>query len=277
MYIPRHTIPNTLNVEKNFLHATERLPKLVKYCEQRTNNLNLDNIVSVAWDIALYGSVVRPDDACLLGALGFGVSAGVALFETRQFGSATFRFGQGPLLQCKGDINESVCHTGTWLQTSRLAVLCRDSRAIDTLCNVPADLVKLSSTKAPGFHYLFVDAIQGYWKSSVDTNERITNTANAMSTGHAEAAMADYDAHHWVPEIELLRHVFADLNSFPAALLKAVLLHKEYYDANERRRRESYGFLALRALTWAAIAIDRGRAISVDSEYLPYQFLTGGK
>lgn len=83
------------------------------------------------------------------------------------------------------------------------------------------------------------------------------------------------------PEIELtLIHGEPDgstagnLLPFNAALLNALLLHRQYYSHGVNDR-DPEGFIALGPLAWATLRHDRGLPVTVTSDYLPRSVLEG--
>jgi hypothetical protein len=275
MRILRHDIPNPMIVQKNFERSYGSLSKVLKYCQARSAGLN--GVLNAVWDIVLYGAVVEPHDSKLIPTLLLGAQAGAALFRVREAGEQQieFKLGEGPPLISNGPVGESVCHPGTWLKSIQLAILSRERSLINSLCKVPTQLLRQSSTRGPEFHYLFVDAVKSFWSGAADTSARNDATLAATDPSRSDITVPEYNAHHWLPEIELLACLHSRPADFPEALLKAVILHGEFYNSTDERRRDSYGFLAVRPLTWAAVAHDRGIRFDIDSEYLPMRLVVG--
>lgn len=45
-----------------------------------------------------------------------------------------------------------------------LALACREWKLVDVLCNVPMRTLRESATTADEYQYLWVDALQAYWR-----------------------------------------------------------------------------------------------------------------
>ena len=66
-----------------------------------------------------------------------------------------------------------------------------------------------------------------------------------------------------------------DAAGLESALAEAVAEHKKYWSAKAVRRQEKVGFVSLPLLGLAALAWDRGLRFHVDSDYLPWSWVTG--
>ncbi|MCE9534759.1 MAG: immunity 49 family protein, partial [Planctomycetes bacterium] len=79
-----------------------------------------------------------------------------------------------------------------------------------------------------------------------------------------------------VPYYRVLRKLGEhDAAGLEAALTNALALHKEYWSATEDRRKEKAGFVSLPLIALAALAWDRGLRFHVESDYLPWSWVTG--
>lgn len=78
------------------------------------------------------------------------------------------------------------------------------------------------------------------------------------------------------PRLDLLPPlVDRDAIGFEAALDRALEAHKEYWSKTAKRRKDPEGFVALDLTALAALAWDRGLRFQVDSDYLPWSWVTG--
>ncbi|MDF2269738.1 immunity 49 family protein [Streptomyces coacervatus] len=76
------------------------------------------------------------------------------------------------------------------------------------------------------------------------------------------------------PPIDLFYHfLLRDHETFNAALVEALQLHKTYWTADAKRANDLGGSVALRPLAIASLAYDAGFTINEESDYLPKNLL----
>jgi hypothetical protein len=272
--IARHQVPVDV-AHENYEHFSQRFGEVVVNAHRRAASLY--DVVRKAWDVILYGSASASNPVECAKPLQLGAHAGAAFFRVLSAGSGPieFRLGLETVKLNADSPDSSVAHSGLWVQAFRLAVLGRESESIETLCQISTDLLRRSTTRGPEFHNTFVDAVRAFWTGAKDADDMLAATLAATDPERGDVTVPDYDAHHWIPEIKLIRSLLSKTPPFQSALTEAVQLHQKYYSANERRKRESYGFLAVGPLTWAAVAYDRGIAFDIESDYLPRSLIQG--
>jgi hypothetical protein len=249
-----------------------QLGKIVGYCQNRS--ASLEGAIGAAWDIILRGSVVQPDSPEIPRVIRLGAQAGAAFFRIQEAGNEPIQFqlGDGPALTNQGGVPESSAHSGTWLQSFYLAVLSRDPDLLATLVKTPTALLRLSSTKGPEFHDLFVEATQAVWTGTSDAGERVAAALAATDPTRQDIRTREWDEHWWVPQLQLLSCLHDRLDQFPQTLENALVLHRAYFSQTEQRRKEIWGFLAVGLMVFTTLARDRGCNIKVESDYfLPWE------
>ncbi|MFE1831142.1 immunity 49 family protein [Streptomyces yangpuensis] len=164
---------------------------------------------------------------------------------------------------------------GTWLTTFWLAAVCRDQERMTELARVPLDRIDAGGFDAYVRHW--VDTLQTYWLRGPGLVEKLTL---AIRTSHPDVAtIAPRGLLETVlaPPINLFRlFVTDDPVGFNAFLVRALELHKAYWNADERRAEKPDGHLALAPLALACLAYDGGLPVEVESGYLPHHLLTRG-
>jgi hypothetical protein len=151
-------------------------------------------------------------------------------------------------------------------------VLSRDPELIATLVRTPSALLRLSSTKGPEFHDLFVDAAQSVWTGAGDAGARIVAALAATDPARKDIRTPEWDKHWWMPQLELLGCLHDRLEQLPQTLENALRLHEAYFSETEQRRKEIWGFLAAGPMVFTIFARDHGCAIKVESDYfLPWE------
>jgi len=66
-----------------------------------------------------------------------------------------------------------------------------------------------------------------------------------------------------------------DAVGLEATLAEALAQHKKYWSSKAKLRQETIGFVSLPLLGLAALAWDRGLRFRVESDYLPWSWVTG--
>ena len=267
MQIERHAIPDQDAVRRRFARSCQGLGEVVGYCQKRS--ASLEGAIGAAWDIILRGSVVQPDSPEIPRAIRLGAQAGAAFFRIREAGNEPIQYqlGDGPALTNQGGVHEGNAHSGTWLQSFYLAVLSRDPELIATVVRTPGALLRLSSTKGPEFHDLFVDAAQAVWSGAGEAGARVAAALAATDPTRKDIRTPEWDKHWWIPQLELLGCLHDRLEQFPQTLENALRLHQAYFSETEQRRKEIWGFLAVGPMVCTIFARDHGCAINVESDY----------
>lgn len=174
--------------------------------------------------------------------------------------------------------SEYFVNAGNWLSAFWLAIVCRDQGKLDSLSDVPIELLRASGQEYDEYVYNWIDTLQSYWADRPGLIEKLTATLQNSDPAVATIAPRELLDHILYPPINLfyrsIRRGQADYND---ALVEAINLHKEYWTADDDRRVLLGGNLALGPLAITCLAYDAGITISVESEYIPKGLLRRGR
>jgi hypothetical protein len=266
--------------------APETLPEMVGMWKESLDiSLNgarkrpevLNQLVLVAMEYAGYLQLSAPDSAELCQALRTGAQAVRALFAVASAGPGEVEtpLGEGPPARLRALGPTDVSHALNWRKGFYLAVLVRERETLDLLCRVPGDALRASPTRTDAYAYLFVDALQGYWRSEQDTPARLTRALEETEPARLVIADPDFVLDLIVPEMELLYRVMrGDAAAFNASLATALERHKKYW-SHAKRSFAPEGHLAWGPLAMASLAHEQGLAVTVESDYLPPRLWRG--
>ncbi|WDT54126.1 immunity 49 family protein [Streptomyces sp. G7(2002)] len=164
-------------------------------------------------------------------------------------------------------------NAGNWLTTLWFVIICRDQARMDTMCQVPLDLLRASGAEGDEYVYHWVDSLQTYWREEPGLAEKLTAAIEMSHPDIATIAPRDLLQCILYPPIHLFyQFMRKDHEGFNQALAEALELHKAYW-SREDRSEDIAGYLALGPLAMACLAHDAGIPIEVESEYLPIRLL----
>ena len=127
--------------------------------------------------------------------------------------------------------------------------------------------------------YWFMELKQRAWEDPNFGWEQLLVKCEALKARSAEISDPEGIEHVRclsIPYLQVLRKLGArDSLGFETALTEALKLHKKYWSAKASRRKEEVGFVSLALLGLAALAWDRGLRFKVESDYLPWSWVTG--
>ncbi|GAA2451630.1 hypothetical protein GCM10010388_46440 [Streptomyces mauvecolor] len=163
---------------------------------------------------------------------------------------------------------------GTWLQAFWLAVICRDQDRMTRLCQVTVDQLRASGAEFEEYIYPWVEALQAYWLQRPDLGEKLVAAFDGTNPENLRFVDRELMLKILYPPLNLFyRFITQDTEKFSEALVQAIQLHHEYWTADEERREDLDGAVALAPLALACLAHDAGQPIEVESEYLPENLL----
>ncbi|MFD7016324.1 immunity 49 family protein [Streptomyces sp. NPDC059928] len=163
---------------------------------------------------------------------------------------------------------------GTWLEAFWLAVICRDQNRMNQLTAVPVELLRASGAEFEEYIYPWVEAVQAYWMQRPELGEKLVAAFDGTSPDALRFVDRELMLKILYPPLNVFyRFITGDEEKFSAALTQAVELHHEYWTADEERREDLDGAVALAPLALACLAHDAGMPITVESEYLPENLL----
>jgi len=162
-----------------------------------------------------------------------------------------------------------------WTDGFLLALLCRDNAALDLLCGIPTEALRL----ARGVSYAaylepLADALRAFRQSRPDTDRLIALAVEAAQHGRHPKALVEAVRLTGVPLVRVLSSLHSRPADFEGELASALREHHRYFDQPSRRDYVT-GALATELMGLAAAAYDRGIPFEVDSEYLPMPLVSG--
>jgi hypothetical protein len=166
-------------------------------------------------------------------------------------------------------------HPGNWIDGYFFAVICREYKLLDLLCDVPINLLRSSRAKAEECLYLFVDALQSYWRQEPIAPERLMAALEATDPERVSEGSQDYVLNIMVPQMEMLLYLMDHAApEFNKALKFALERHNAYFKKGKRPF-DSDGYLALGPLALASAAFEAGLKIEIESDYIPKRLVEG--
>lgn len=159
---------------------------------------------------------------------------------------------------------------GNWLTALWLSIICRESERLDMLSNTPIDLLRGSGAQFDEYIYSWVEALQTYWAEGEGLGRKIRNAIEGTDPEGTHIASRELLLKTLFPPIDLFYHfALGQPDEFNSALVEALELHRDYWAADDERRRDPDGFVALGPLAITCLAHDAGIPIEVESEYMP--------
>ncbi len=181
-----------------------------------------------------------------------------------------------PVRLAVADVSD-VANASNWLAGFYLAAIRRDQSILDRLSDTPLEILRRSSTRVDEYFYLYVGALQGFFKHEPDTSTRLLAALKATDPAQVHVGSVDYALDIIVPEMEILyRYLLRDAEGFNQALTRALELHRQYWSKGADRKIYPDGFLALGPTALAGFASDAGLPVEVESDYLPMRLVQGG-
>lgn len=272
MKIERHQFDQH-QVEERFIQTKEDLPFFLDGARKDAKNLSL--LMAEAMDAATCGSAVGATFEEVIGALRLAGQASAALFLTASRPlPVRVALGDGPRVLYGTRPDESTTHVSAWLRGFFLNTICRNSELIDTMCDVPADVLRGSSTSGPEYRYLFAEAVKVFWTGAEHAERKILDALEATDPHRTDVRKPDWTLNIDVPQLQLLFYISQRDDEFSNQLRQAVQLHKKYW-SSETRQSDSDGLLAVELTALACLARDRKMSCEIASDYTPLDLIRG--
>ncbi|MCZ2342868.1 MAG: immunity 49 family protein [Bacteroidales bacterium] len=266
-------------MERWFQRDSQRLDKYLGYARARVSSLT--GLHDVAKNVYLAGSVVAPDSPEVARALHLSAQALAAVFAFRLAPLLEgYELGEGPPVRYPSPIDPSIPDVLIWRKAYDLTLITRQTVPLGYLCRVTKDTFRGSSLVGyTDEEYWFMELKQRAWQESGFGWEPLLAKCEAYEVRAAIISNSDgAEAVRRVraPYLRVLRKLGErDAAGLEAALTDALMLHKEYWSATEERRKELLGLVSLPLVALAALAWDRGLRFEVESDYLPWSWVTG--
>lgn len=243
-----------------YLEATRRE---VEHCNTLAKNASL---------LAIVAAVLDPESDVLPRAVSISGEAFSLLFRScaGNASGSDLRLDGRPFV-VHGQVDESHLHVGNWIDAFFWSILSGDSEKAQWMADYPLSQLLRSSTKQPKVIFEFARVLQLYLRVDESLDAQIDS---------AIASSKKSPVHSWArnvvrPLLGLLRSVLHDPDEFESRLEDAVAHHKTFWSRTAELRREKSGMVAYELCGIARIAVERGIAFDVTSDYLPMPFVTG--
>ena len=284
--VERHPV----NIER-VRHWANRLPDVIT-AQLKAARSSLDACHSLAMsarDYAGYLSVVEPASERICWGLRLAMEAQTCVFKGALAGLA-----QHPRVEIELDgqaavvdstVDGGFVNVPDWTTAFFLASVCRERLVLDTLCQVPLDVLRRSSTRTREYWNLLAEALQAFWTPDDGSFYRKAH-ATALATTPDDPNVSDHALYVGGPHTDLLWSLMkalpgspdgqAGVERFNKSLAIALEYHKMFWSPEEDDRcRDPDGYLALGILALASIAYDSEVPVEAESEYMPRTLVEG--
>ena len=262
------------------LQKAERCERTVQRMLDQTS-LSVDDLwrlITIGVDGAAWRCSVDPGSASIRESLRAAASGAAALYalaasEPGREIEVLFPNGDRKLTSTGWtDLADSI----GWSRGFFAAMASRSHEALEILANVPMDLLRRSTTKAPDWLYLYYEAFAAFARREADAPDREVAALKAADPDRVEPALKDYVLDVVSTSLALLYEVMTrNQTGFDAALLAALKGHKHYYGRGKQKH-DILGQLALTPLALCVVARDGGMTIGVESDSIPRSVIEGG-
>ena len=272
-YVHTHAISVDL-AQRRIVAAREELRDIIADVKSdgRLTDQDIRDIRQCASDLAGYCSVVAHNDEELVRAVH--ISSQAAVFEFRACTSgheiSAVQF-EGQEVELRASVTSYVTATPAWLQAMSISGAANIEPAMVELLSYPQELLRradldlsldveyyASYRKARGAIYLGGSDNSGPTESILEALRRLNPEDDWQLLVDGPSLDVLWDA-----------CVVVDEGSFNAHLVRALELHREYWDRDDESRRDPTGFIAWRLLPILHLAQARGIGVKVESPYLP--------
>lgn len=164
-----------------------------------------------------------------------------------------------------------------WFEAFWLAVICRDTKRLQLLVDMPLELVQQSGMDHDEFDLKFAQALQKFSRREQGLAEALTEAMAATDQERVREPRLEYALRIAYTTMKALFYLLRSNQEekFNEALAQALEQHKKYWTADDDKAEHPRGFVALGPLAIACIAKDAGMTITVESEYLPKHLVLG--
>jgi len=280
MKITRHPIKTIDLLPEFHREECERLDEYVQSARERTSSLTLLHDF-VAKNVYLAGSVVAPDSLEVARALRLSAQALGAVFALRLDPMPeAYVLGEGPPVRYADPIDPSIPNIFIWRTAFDLALIARQTAPLGYLCRVTKDTFRGSSLRGyTDEAYRFMELRQRAWADPGFGWEPLLAWCEAYKHRSSEISGpigAEIVRRLDIPYYSVMRKLGErDAVGLEATLAEALAQHKKYWSSKAKLRQETIGFVSLPLLGLAALAWDRGLRFRVESDYLPWSWVTG--
>lgn len=272
LLVERHAIPHGDKTAYFLPKRVARIPERIDLAMQFVENLSrlTDDCIKLSQD----ASFVDPRPDLISRLLYLAAESGDCLFSvaTEQQDGLTL---DGRPVRWTGHPDESTVHTGRWLSTFYVNLICRRAIAIQRLVRVPPELLLASTTQLPTSQVQLASAYMAHWLGIDSEHVGQALLRAQRSTGRAQQGQL-YILSHDVFQIQLFAlYLDRDESEFQSWLVKGLEAHRDFWSEDEEHACEPQGYVSIPLTALAALAWDAGMRFDIDSEYLPMRLVTG--
>lgn len=258
-----------------------RVDAYVKSARETTRNLYSLFLVSKGESLA--GGVLCPDAPDTVRALLLAAQAGAGLFIFQRIEDPPrpFLLGDGPPVTYTTPVAPDYADVLTWTRAFYLTIVTRQADLTNELCRVTEDTLRGSGLILKGpvdTEYRFTELLKQVWHGPEFTRGALFHqvVADMEAAAGQRTKGGKYVRAITVPHLRVLRQLGErNADGFAAALEEAIQQHKKYWSSTEQLRKEFDGFVSMKLTAAAALAWDRGLRFQVESDYLPWSWVTG--
>ncbi|MCI5121295.1 MAG: hypothetical protein D3908_08940 [Candidatus Electrothrix sp. AUS4] len=235
----------------------------------------LSPLLSTARNYAGYVVVAHPESEEICQGLCIGARTAAAIFELA-VGNTQVEVDLGKIqtkLPATGPTDAT--HVGNWRIGWWMAHIIQNRTVINSLVEIPIDMLRRSSTRGDECQYLFAEALQAFEKRADDWSVKLRMAVDATNPEQINISDEEFVLNILMPEVQMLfRLAIGEIAPFNEALQFALERHKKYWSKGNRKR-DPDGYLALGPLAIAGLAYEAGIPIEIESEYLPSWLFKG--
>lgn len=271
-YVHTHAISVDL-AQRNAIAAREDLSSILSDVESDGGftDQDLRDIRQRASDLAGYCSVDARSDEELVRATHISAQAAVFEFRARTSDHAIsiVQFN-GWEVELHASATSYVTATPSWLQAMSISGAANIEQAMIELLSYPQELLRradLDLSLNTEYYTNYHDSLVAIYLG----NEGLGPTQPILETLKGLNPKDDWQLLVDGPSLDVLWDacVVVEEDDFNAHLVRALELHRKYWDRDEESRRDPTGFIAWRLLPLLRLAEARGLRVKVESPYLP--------
>jgi hypothetical protein len=202
------------------------------------------------------------------------------MLEVSDGPSYTYRLGDAPPVTCALPTGQKFLDLILWRKAYELTIITRQSRLTDEVCGPATAIARCSGLDpTPGRGSLsFISLMKELWRTpGVVASSTLADCQATLARLAAEPGSGTTDNRLiWQPYYAAIAPL-ADGNqdAIGRSFENALEAHKEYWSATAELRKNIEGVISLPLTALAALAWDRGLRFHVESDYLPWSWVTG--
>ncbi|MGW4245444.1 immunity 49 family protein [Nocardia sp. NPDC004722] len=164
---------------------------------------------------------------------------------------------------------------GDWVAAAWLAVITRNKRRIEELCEVGKYTLRASGVRTEGYMFPWIEVIQRFLGHEEVSPELFDSVMRLTDPGVVEFTPEDFVLKVAYPPVEMFYSLLRrDADRFNDSLARALGAYRSYWSSPELSENPN-GFVALGPLAIATLACDVGIPIEIESDYLPTNLVNG--